>query len=534
MIAPAGTIQWLLSTTREGALKHEESTFEQVFWRACMGQFHFDVPDAASDFIQRSLWNDAYISGIEGVPWQSRNEFHGSRLTITRGIESSGKLYIACPLEGMGYRTLSTCSLRPLDDEAHLLPLELARGSCYRAGIQADAWQRAGLTLTEKFEDLLNKGTERFLDAAQCRSDPSRSTIAALQSLVLLESAISELGESYAVQSIAFRKQQEPQIGTLLACTVIPPSPTGAPSSGAFCEAFNSAVVRMSWADIETDSGRFEYQQAEQSIGLCASHGMRIIGGPLVDFREKFMPNWLYLLEDDFEAFLKATVQYVEKTVEKFRGSVQLWNCATGLNTPGPLRLDDEQVMRLAVGILQSVRRTDAQTPAIMSFDQPFGEYLAKDRDGISPLHFADALVRSGLGMAGIGLDFRIGYRGNATLPRSAVEFGQMIDRWATLGMPMLVQLSVPGGAGADEQAIIQGEVLTYDRQSSDAAAEQLRIAGPMIRTLLAKHIVHGVVWEGWSDAEPHVMCHSGLLDRQHQPRPLLEYLTRVRREFLT
>ena len=70
-----------------------------------MGQFHFDVPDAASDFIQRSLWNDAYICGIEGVPWQSRNQFDGSRLTITRGIESSGKLYLACPLDGLGYRT---------------------------------------------------------------------------------------------------------------------------------------------------------------------------------------------------------------------------------------------------------------------------------------------------------------------------------------------------------------------------------------------------------------------------------------------
>ncbi len=498
-----------------------------------MGQFHFDVPDAASDFIQRSLWNDAYICGIEGVPWQSRNQFDGSRLTITRGIESSGKLYIACPLEGMGYRTLSTCSLRPLDDEAHQLPLELARGSCYRARIQSDAWQRAGLTLTEKFEQLLSEGTERFLDAAQCRADPSLSVAASLEALVLLESAIAELGETYAVQSIAFRKQQEPQIGTLLAGTVIPPSPTGSANSEAFCETFNSAVVRMSWADIETDSGRFDYEKAEHSIRFCASKGMRIIGGPLVDFRERLLPHWLYLLEDDFDAFLNAAIQFVERTVEKFRGSVQLWNCATGLNTPGPLNLDDEQVMRLAVGILQSVRRTDPNTPAIMSFDQPFGEYLAKDRDGISPLHFADALVRSGLGMAGIGLEFRVGYRTESTLPRSAVDFGQMIDRWATLGMPMLVQLSVPGGAGVDEKAMAPSEVLEYDAQSLDAAAEQLRIAGPMIRTLLAKHIVHGVVWDGWSDAEPHVMSHSGLLDSADHPRPLLEYLARVRREFL-
>jgi hypothetical protein len=195
--------------------------------------------------------------------------------------------------------------------------------------------------------------------------------------------------------------------------------------------------------------------------------------------------------------------------------------------------LDDEQVMRLAVGILQTVRRTDPQTPAIMSFDQPFGEYLAKHRDGISPLHFADALVRSGLGMVGIGLEFRVNYAADSTLPRSAVDLGQMIDRWATLGMPMLVQLSVPGGTGVDALSLAPTDVLQYDSLVADAAAEQLRIAGPMIRTLLAKHIVHGIVWDGWSDAEPHVMSHSGVVDSEGHQRPLLEYLTRLRREFL-
>ena len=202
-----------------------------------------------------------------------------------------------------------------------------------------------------------------------------------------------------------------------------------------------------------------------------------------------------------------------------------------------PLRdfaeLDDEQAMRVAVGILQAVRQTDPNTPAIMSFDQPFGEYLAKHRDGISPLHFADALVRSGLGIAGIGLEFRFNYRNDATLPRSAVDFGQMIDRWAALGMPMLVQLTIPGGAGPDGKALAPNDVLDPSVGNLDPSAEQLRIAGPMIRTLLAKHIVHGVVWDGWCDAEPHVMSHSGLIDSAGKARPLLEYLTRVRREFL-
>lgn len=496
-----------------------------------MGQFHFDVPQIAGDFVTKSLWRDAYICGIEGVPWQSQSEYDGSRLTITRGIDSSGKLYIACPIDGLGYRTISTCSLRPLT-EAHLLPLELARGSCYRVRFQSDSWQRAGLALSETFLQLMKEGTDRFLDAAQRRADPSGSAEASLEAIAILEKAIAELGESYAVQSIAFRKQREPQIGTLLAGSVIPPSPSGTPHVEAFCDAFNAASVRLSWANIETDSGRFDYDDAEHAIGLCNSKGLRVIGGPLIDFRERLMPHWLYLLEDDFDAFLSAVANFVDKTVTKFRGQVQLWNCAAGLNTPGPLRLDDEQVMRVAVGILQTVRRADPNTPAIVSFDQPFGEYLAKHRDGISPLHFADALARSGLGMAGLGLDIRVNYLKDGTLPRSAIDFGQMIDRWATLGMPLLVQLSVPGGDGIDANAIAPSEVLHC--QSSDPAAEQLRIAGPMIRTMLAKHIVHGIVWDGWSDADPHVLSHSGVIDANGNSRPLLDYLTRLRRDFLT
>ena len=498
-----------------------------------MGRFLFDVPESARDFMDQSLWKDAYVCGIEGVPFQSRNQYDGSRLTITREISNSGKLHMTCPVDGIGYRVLSTCSLRCLPDDAHPLPLEFARGSCYRARIQSDIWQRAGLNLSERFQALLGQGTTAFLEAAACQGDPDKSAEVAIKAIGLLEAAITDLGESYCVQSIAFRKQREPQIGTLMAATVIPPSPVDSPHTELFTSAFNAAAVRLSWSEIETDSGSFQFDQARSTIDFLTSKGMRVIGGPLIDFRTRLMPHWLYLFDDDFESLLKAVVHYVETTVTKLRGKVQLWNCATGLNTPGPLALDDEQAMRMAVGILQAVRRIDPNTPAIISFDQPFGEYLAKDRDAISPMQFADALVRSGLGMAGIGLECRLHYQEHATQPRSAVDFGQMIDRWATLGMPLLVQLVAPGDTDTDTSAVAPSDVLKYRDVSKDPSSEQLRVAGPLIRMLLAKHIVHGIVWDSWSDAEPHVMTHGGLIDHQGHSRPLLEYLTRVRKEFL-
>ncbi|MEM9588402.1 MAG: glycoside hydrolase family 10, partial [Planctomycetota bacterium] len=123
-----------------------------------MGQFLFDVPDSASEFFGSCLWQDAYVCGIEGVPWQCHNRFEAQKLTVSRSIDSSGKLHLTCPVADVGYRTLSTCSLRP-GSMVYSLPLELARGCCYRCRVQADAWQRAGLTLNEEFEDLLAKGT---------------------------------------------------------------------------------------------------------------------------------------------------------------------------------------------------------------------------------------------------------------------------------------------------------------------------------------------------------------------------------------
>ena len=498
-----------------------------------MGQLVFNVPDAARDFISQSLWKDAYICGIEGVPFQSINTLTDHQLTFRREISNSGKLHMTCPVQGVGYRVLSTCSLRCLPDDPHWLPLEFARGSCYRARVQADTWQRAGLQLSDRFQDLLTRGSDAFLEAAGLRGAPNQGAKTAIRSIELLESAITELGENYAIQSIAFRKKREPQIGTLMGVSVVPPSPVGSPHAEDFNSAFNAMAVRLNWADIENDSGAFDFDRADEAIEYGLANGMRIIGGPLIDFRNRLMPHWLYLFEDDFESFLKAAIHFVETTVAKFRGRVQLWNCAGGLNTPGPISLDDEQSMRLAVGVLQAVRRTDPNTPAIMSFDQPFGEYLGRDSHGISPLHFADALIRSGLGMSGIGLECRFHYEQDSTQPRSAVEFGQMIDRWATLGMPMLVQLAAPAAEGADAMAQAPAGTLRYLGDEQDPSAEQLRMIGGLVRTLLAKHIVHGIVWDGWSDAETHVLSHSGLIDPSGQPRPLLEYLTRVRQEFL-
>jgi hypothetical protein len=494
-----------------------------------MGQFIFDVADSHQQLWAKSIWSSSYICGIEGVPWNSTARLEDNRLSVQRDIDDSGKLFIPWPVGDCGPLMQSTCSLRPSTKPYSLL-LELARGACYNVRSQSDVWHRAGLRLDESFIRSLDDATAAFIEASGCASVDDVQAEHANRSLTLLQNASEELSEAYSAQAISFRKQNEAKLGTLVGASIH--CEGGEPRFGTdYSSAFNCVAVRMSWGDIETDAGRFDYDRTDELLGWSSALGLRVIGGPLLDFHDRMMPHWLYLIEDNFDAVLDSVNQFVERTVKRYRGRVQIWNCASGLNLPGPIDLNDEQVMRLAVAILQTVRRIDPQTPAIISFDQPFGEYLAHHRNGISPIHFADALARSGLGMAGIGLELRLGFTGIGTLPRSTLLVGQMLDRWATLGMPILVQLATPAESTIDAHARRPASVVVPNEDFGDVY--QMRCASALVRMLLAKQFVHAIVWEGWDDTTPHLLPHTGLLSATG-PRPLLEYFKRLRRDLLT
>src|SRR5690606_27022759 len=133
----------------------------------------------------------------------------------------------------------------------------------------------------------------------------------------------------------------------------------------------------------------------------------------------------------------------------------------------------------------------------LISVDQPWGEYLGSRRDGISRLHFADALIRSNLGIAGIGLEMRMNYTGFGSLPRSLLDLGQQLDRWSMLGLPLLVQMGIPAAGGVDPQAEQKGDIIPLGPGRRTTPEMQAAMAMRWIRMMLAKGVVQGILWEG-------------------------------------
>ena len=196
--------------------------------------------------------------------------------------------------------------------------------------------------------------------------------------------------------------------------------------------------------------------------------------------------------------------------------------------------LPEEDRLRLTVDTIQTVSRIDSRAPVIVSFDQPWAEYLAKENLDLSPLHFADALVRADLGVAGIGLEINFGYWPGGTLPRELLEINRLIDYWSQLGLPLLIIVTIPSSGAPDPHARRGTTPLVASFPSGLTQNAQMEFAQRLVPMLISKQCVHAIIWNQMCDSHPHDFPHGGLFDLQKKAKPTLAALADLRRKHLT
>jgi hypothetical protein len=412
------------------------------------------------------------------------------------------------------------------------LPLELARGTVNRLRNQVADWQFMGLQISPELRDQLQHVTATFSDAATAIGDPTAGYEIAEATLRLALDAIDRLTDTYVEQAIAGRRIQTPTLPTFLACRLDSRALT-ATQSTEFVAALNSAMVAFQWREIEPASGKYQWDKFDQQIQWCRDQGLRVVGGPLLQLDRNHIPDPMYLWEGDFEQVVASVVKYVRAVIERYRGKIHVWNCAARMNLECAIRLNEEERLRLVVAVIDEVQRLDARTPFIISFDQPWAEYLATADHDFSPLHFADSLVRAELGLAGIALEMNLGYWPNGSPLRDWLEISRQLDRWNLLGLPLLIVASSPSAVGADALAQVQvADVSCPDHAPSLETQENI---GDRLASLaIAKPYVHGFIWNEFSDAVPHEFAHAGLFDADGKAKPALQRLAALREKFLT
>ena len=260
-------------------------------------------------------------------------------------------------------------------------------------------------------------------------------------------------------------------------------------------------------------------------IEWCKTHGLKVLAGPLLSLDPRTLPDWLYLFADDFQGVLDFVMAFVRAAVKRYRGKVDCWICAGRISTADVLELSESDRLRLVARTVELVHSLDPATPALVSFDQPWAEYLRQSRSDFPPLHFADALNRADLGLTGLMMEMNVGYSPGGTLPRHVLEFNRQLEAWSTLGLPLWLSICVPSDFRDDPLA--QRKV-TLPPESWSAAL-QWSWASRFVPFALAKSAVQGVVWNQLRDSQPHDFPHGGLFDDRSQAKPALRELASIR-----
>jgi len=468
----------------------------------------------------------AYLSGIDRVAWPVHSRLDGEELILTRSVSESGALHIPWPVEGHGTLALSTGSLveRPAP---YQLPLELARGTVGQLCEQMADWKSIGMVVPEAAETRISEAIASLSTAAVSQEDRSASAERAERTIRIALEAAGQLARAYIEQALAVRRRSGARLPTLLVGD-LGVSPPDEPTARQFLPAFNAARVPLRWRRIEASEGSYHWDVSDKQIEWCKANKLKACGGPLLQLDGRTVPDWLYLWEGDFDNLLSCVSQFVSATVKRYRGKVDLWLAAGRTNTAETLSLSEEQCLRLTARAFEAARSIDPDTPVVVSIDQPWAECASRREVDFPPLHFADALFRSGSDISGVVLEVNLGYQPGGTLPRTLLEFNRQLDHWSLLGLPLFVSITASSGRSEDPLARRRA------RPPADSTPrwQQAWIAR-YLPLFLAKSYVIGVIWNQLRDGEPHDFPHGGLFDAQGRPKPALQTLAAIRKAYL-
>ena len=488
-----------------------------------MGQMRFVTP--TPERITPEVVERTYCSSLEGIPWECQSRVENNSLIVDRPSDEAGNLNIPWVVPGHGKLVITSTSLmqRP---EAYQLEVELARGTLNRLRNSVSFASLSGWEVPSSIIEEMDLAQQLFIRAATSQHMPGQAAKWAEESLTHSIQGAEDFGLQRARFLLNSRQQQIAKLPTLWAARC-ESKQLRQRVRKSLSSTFNSMSVSMPWKRISTDAGQYSWEALDKQIQWCRRKEMKVIAGPLVQLNQDNVPDWIYLWEDDFSAIQSYYMDYVREVVKRFSDDVDIWNSVANLNVDNCLSLSEEQLLHMAVSTIETIRQHDTKTPLIFTVSQPWGEYLAQSTRDMSPMTFADTLVRSGLGINGIGLEINWGFHEENTLPRDLLELSQHIDRWSHLGLPLVIHLTIselPAGANEETSSI----------SNSDDTVSLTSRSRNILTVLASKPAVQALIWNQLTDPKSGSLPAAGLFDVNGKPKPILKDLHDLRHNYLS
>ena len=214
---------------------------------------------------------------------------------------------------------------------------------------------------------------------------------------------------------------------------------------------FDYAVVPMSWRQLEPEEHKFETAAVDEWVEALSKKRMPIIAGPLVQLDEANLPDWMFIWEHDFDSIRELAYEYVQRTVQRYRKAISMWNVVAGLNTNGAFSLSFEQTIELTRLLVSQVKALLPSTRTLITVTQPFGEYHAKKAASVPPMMYAEMVAQAGINFEAFGVEIEIGVPSTGRFTRDLFQLSCMLDKFSAVGRPLFITaIGVPGRNNCD------------------------------------------------------------------------------------
>ena len=485
-----------------------------------MAEYQFRIP---SDWTLDSYHSNAiHIVGLDGIPWPCRisvgepdedaSEADQQRiLTINRNQDESGRLYILYDFNQLGEHLICTGTLLPNAEEPYDLLVELARGTLNRMRNQTSIWEEGGLIVEDSTRQKINDATSHLGQALFCSGREAADQFAA-KTLASTIEAIYELANTFTKQISKFRRESSELPQFWLANQIGIPDQFKSSTALPFTQLATAKLT-----PVANDEPCSATQSQLESIDK------KVIVGPLLDASiGGFSESILQL--DDFLARKDRLLSDATHTLQSLPKNTAMLRVASGLNGTGHRNLSYPQQLQATVDLLQLVEDSDVNVPTMVSFDFPWAERLAGAVGGSHPLQIADSLIRQGVELSFLGLEINLDLWPNGSAIRDPLQWIDLVDIWAQLGLPMVLCLRAPCGGIADTKGVDTRNQVCSNLNDQQRIAF-LKTTLPM---MVARPSVHGLIFQQWQDSDDPRYPNSGIVQAAGEPKEIFAVLEAV------
>jgi hypothetical protein len=495
-----------------------------------MGTMNFQLPAELPADFARELERACVIGGPDNMPWPSQVRVNGQQMSVVRSVEESGCLATPWEVNGAGRVISSTATLMEREDP-YLFQVELARGKINQMRCQASDWRAGGLQMPPELTERIRNASLTFSRAAT--QVPTAEGIKEAQAALAQGYLTSEeLVRVYVEQVFGVRHQRQPKLDAGLSCRLGGAVPQGAVADG-LTAAVNGVYLPMAWKTIEPTEANYSWDSHDALLNWAEGKGLQVVAGPLIDFSPNRLPDWLGGWERDLHSIASFMCDYVETVVQRYHQRIRCWQLTAGSNCAQVLSLGEDELLWLTVRLAEAARQIDSGLELIIGLSQPWGDYMAHQERTHSPFIFADTLIRAGLNLAAVDLEWLMGISPYGSYCRDLLEASRVLDLYALLGVPLQVTLGYPSADAYDANADPALRIDAGHWHSGFTPAVQADWAEAFGALALCKPYVRGASWVHLSDAESHQFPNCGLVDGAGTPKPALERLRKLREQHL-